>query len=94
MAGYEFEETYVQEDDESESSSKLITDGKQKLIGKVEGVLPGFRVASNSDYQLERCKKILDFFPCASKILFYVKSIFLLICGNLIDISHCGNLRM
>lgn len=51
--GYEFEEAYVQEDDEP--PSKLITDGKQKLIErKVEGVLPGFRVALNSDYQLER----------------------------------------
>ncbi|XP_023000780.1 G patch domain-containing protein TGH [Cucurbita maxima] len=52
-SGYEFEETYVQEDDEP--PSKLITDGKQKLIErKVDGVLPGFTVPSNSDYQLER----------------------------------------
>ncbi|CAK9330021.1 unnamed protein product [Citrullus colocynthis] len=52
-SGYEFEETYIQEDDEP--PSKLITDGKQKLIGKkLEGVLPGFRVALKSDYQLER----------------------------------------
>ena len=61
LAGYEFEETYIQEDDEP--PSKLITDGKQKLIGKkLEGVLPGFRVALKSDYQLERCKKRTDFY--------------------------------
>ncbi|XP_008453349.1 G patch domain-containing protein TGH isoform X2 [Cucumis melo] len=52
-SGYEFEETYVQEEDEP--PSKMITDGKQKLIGrKVEGVLLGFRIASKSDYQMER----------------------------------------
>lgn len=56
LAGYEFEETYVQEEDEP--PPKMITDGKQKLIGrKVEGVLLGFRIASKSDYQMERCKK-------------------------------------
>ncbi|KAI8019294.1 G patch domain-containing protein TGH [Camellia lanceoleosa] len=29
-------------------------DNKKKLTEKEQGVLPGFKVASNSDYQLER----------------------------------------
>ena len=44
-------DTYVQE---VEEPSKLMTDSKPKLLAKEAGVLPGFRVASNSDYQLER----------------------------------------
>lgn len=65
LAGYEFEETYVQEEDEP--PSKMITDGKQKLIGrKVEGVLLGFRIASKSDYQMERCKRKDILFPFVS----------------------------
>ncbi|GAV83575.1 Surp domain-containing protein/DUF1604 domain-containing protein [Cephalotus follicularis] len=48
---YDFEETDVQEDEEP---LRLGKDSKQKLIGKEQGVLPGFRVASNSDNHLER----------------------------------------
>lgn len=50
-AGFDFEETYVQE---VEQPSRLETDSKRKLVAKEQGVLPGFRVSSNSDYQLER----------------------------------------
>ncbi|GLT76532.1 hypothetical protein SLA2020_481850 [Shorea laevis] len=51
-SGYNFEETYVQEDEEQPSS--LRTDDKKKLVWKEQGVLPGFKVATNSDYQPER----------------------------------------
>ncbi|GKU95063.1 hypothetical protein SLEP1_g8469 [Rubroshorea leprosula] len=51
-SGYNFEETYVQEDEEQPSS--LHTDDKKKLVWKEQGVLPGFKVATNSDYQPER----------------------------------------
>lgn len=44
-------DTYVQE---VEEPSRLMTDSKQKLVAKEQGVLPGFRVASSSDYQLQR----------------------------------------
>ncbi|KAA8541144.1 hypothetical protein F0562_025110 [Nyssa sinensis] len=50
-SGYDFEETYVQE---IEEPSKLSIDNKKGLGGREQGVLPGFKVASNSDYQLER----------------------------------------
>lgn len=50
-SGYDFEETYVQE---IEEPSKHSLDNKKKLTEKEQGVLPGFKVASNSDYQLER----------------------------------------
>lgn len=49
---YDFEETYVQEVDEP--PVKLTVDSKQKLITNDRGILPGFRLASNADYQLER----------------------------------------
>ncbi|EEF50668.1 RNA binding protein, putative [Ricinus communis] len=48
---YDFEETCVEE---VEEPARISTDHKQKLVWKEQGVLPGFRVASNSDYQLER----------------------------------------
>ncbi|KAL6006939.1 hypothetical protein ACLOJK_032435 [Asimina triloba] len=49
-SGFEFEEVYVDEDEEP---SRLNKDIKQ-LLGKKEGVLSGFKVASDSEYQLER----------------------------------------
>ncbi|KAF3437303.1 hypothetical protein FNV43_RR20056 [Rhamnella rubrinervis] len=62
--GYNFEEKYVQEIDEP--STLTIEDSKRKLLTKEQGVLPGFRLASNSDYQLERFDPPLvpkDFVP-------------------------------
>lgn len=50
-SGYDFEETYVQE---IEEPTKQVVDKVKKRSGKEQGVLPGFKVASNSDYQLER----------------------------------------
>ncbi|KAM5571061.1 G patch domain-containing protein TGH [Rosa sericea] len=50
-SGYDFEETYVEDIDEP---TKLIMDSKQKSVRKEAGALSGFRLASNSDYQLER----------------------------------------
>ncbi|XP_043717423.1 G patch domain-containing protein TGH isoform X2 [Telopea speciosissima] len=50
-SGFDFEETYVQE---VEEPALMIPDNK-KMLGKNEqGVLPGFKVASNSDYKTER----------------------------------------
>ncbi|XP_065860664.1 G patch domain-containing protein TGH isoform X2 [Euphorbia lathyris] len=48
---YDFEETHVQEVEEPPRSS---TDHTPKLLWKEHGVLPGFRMTANSDYQLER----------------------------------------
>ncbi|XP_031276859.1 G patch domain-containing protein TGH [Pistacia vera] len=48
---FNFEDTYVQEDEEPSGPSK---DSRKKLLGREQGVLPGFIVASKSDYQLER----------------------------------------
>ncbi|PPD97767.1 hypothetical protein GOBAR_DD05228 [Gossypium barbadense] len=60
-AGYDFEETCVEEDEEpsrlsieSKQPSRLSIESKQKVVAKDQGVLPGFKVASVSDYQLER----------------------------------------
>ncbi|XP_057514476.1 G patch domain-containing protein TGH isoform X2 [Actinidia eriantha] len=50
-SGYDFEETYVQE---IEEPLELSIESKKMLSGKEQGVLPGFKVASTSDYQLER----------------------------------------
>ncbi|PQM37575.1 G patch domain-containing protein TGH [Prunus yedoensis var. nudiflora] len=50
-SGYDFEETYVEDIDEP---SRSIMEGKQKSVRKEPGVLSGFRLASNSDYQHER----------------------------------------
>ncbi|KAF8389834.1 hypothetical protein HHK36_024353 [Tetracentron sinense] len=50
-SGLDFEETYVQEVEEPSGMSR---DSKQKLVKNEQGVLPGFKNASNSDYQLER----------------------------------------
>ncbi|CAB4281217.1 unnamed protein product [Prunus armeniaca] len=50
-SGYDFEETYVEDIDEP---SRSITEGKQKSVRKEPGVLSGFRLALNSDYQHER----------------------------------------
>ncbi|KAK2986131.1 hypothetical protein RJ640_024680, partial [Escallonia rubra] len=50
-SGYAFEENYVQE---IEEPSRLAIENKKKSGEKGEGALPGFQVASNSDYQLER----------------------------------------
>lgn len=50
-SGYAFEETYVQE---IEEPTKQVVDKMKKRSGKEQGVLPGFKSASNSDYQLER----------------------------------------
>ncbi|PON62061.1 G-patch domain containing protein [Parasponia andersonii] len=62
---YDFEETYVQEIDEP--STKSMVDNKRKLIKNERGVLLGFRLASNADYQPERFDPPLvpkDFVPC------------------------------
>ena len=37
-----------------EPSTKVTVDSKQKLITYERGVLPGFRIASNAEYQPER----------------------------------------
>ncbi|KAI4335834.1 hypothetical protein L6164_014441 [Bauhinia variegata] len=61
--GYEFEETYLEEDEES---SNLSLENKKKLDKKHEGALPGFRVASNSDYRMDRFEAPVipkDFLP-------------------------------
>ncbi|XP_010265340.1 PREDICTED: G patch domain-containing protein TGH [Nelumbo nucifera] len=50
-SGYGFEETYVEE---VEEPSKMSRDHKQIMGKNEEGILPGFKVASKSDYQLER----------------------------------------
>ncbi|KAG8654276.1 hypothetical protein MANES_05G117300v8 [Manihot esculenta] len=50
---YDFEETIVQ-DQEVEEPPRPSTDHKPKLAWKEQGILPGFKVASKSDYQLER----------------------------------------
>lgn len=47
--GHEYEDTYVHE---VEEPSKL--EKKKKVNQKNQGNLPGFRVASNSDYKMER----------------------------------------
>ncbi|XP_021674990.2 G patch domain-containing protein TGH [Hevea brasiliensis] len=52
-SAYDFEETFVQ-DQEVEEPPRPSTDHQPKLAWKEQGVLPGFRVASNSDYALER----------------------------------------
>ncbi|CAN0902477.1 G patch domain-containing protein TGH [Linum grandiflorum] len=49
---YEFESTVVQELEDS--SKATIADPKHRLTWKEKGVLPGFKVASVSDYQMER----------------------------------------
>ncbi|KAK2663553.1 hypothetical protein Ddye_002127 [Dipteronia dyeriana] len=50
---YDFEDTIVQEV-EVEEPSGVTKDRRPRLFGKEQGVLPGFIVASKSDYQLER----------------------------------------
>lgn len=50
-SGYDFEETYVEDIDEP---TRSIMDSKQKSVQKEPGALAGFKLASNSDYQLER----------------------------------------
>lgn len=55
ILGYEFEEAYVQ--DEVEEPSMLALENTKKKDQKDQGYLPGFRVASNSDYKMERLLK-------------------------------------
>ncbi|KAK3040201.1 hypothetical protein RJ639_028913 [Escallonia herrerae] len=50
-SGYAFEENYVQE---IEEPSRLAIENKKMSGEKGDGALPGFKIASNSDYQLER----------------------------------------
>ncbi|CAK7323153.1 unnamed protein product [Dovyalis caffra] len=50
-SAYDFEDTHVQEDEEPLKSN---TENRPKLLWKEKGVLPGFKAASDSDYQLER----------------------------------------
>lgn len=50
-SGYDFEESYVEE---TEEPYKPMTENVKLLRNKEDGVLPGFKAASNSDYQLER----------------------------------------
>ncbi|XP_045832491.1 G patch domain-containing protein TGH isoform X1 [Trifolium pratense] len=62
--GYEFEETYVQE--EGEEPSVLTLENPKKKDQKEHGNLPGFKVTSNSDYKMERFEAPLipkDFVP-------------------------------
>ncbi|KAJ1394715.1 putative G patch domain-containing protein TGH [Sesbania bispinosa] len=61
--GYEFEDSYVQE---IEEPSKLTLENQKKKDQKDQSILPGFRVASNSDYKMERFEAPLipkDFVP-------------------------------
>ncbi|KAK7292125.1 hypothetical protein RIF29_07838 [Crotalaria pallida] len=61
--GYEFEDTYVQE---VEEPSKLSLENRKKKDRKDQDNLPGFTIASNSDYQMERFEAPLipkDFVP-------------------------------
>lgn len=51
-SGYNFEETYVQE--EVEEPSRLAIENQEKSIQKEQGRFPRFRTASNSSHQLER----------------------------------------
>lgn len=50
LGGFEYVGMEVQE----EEPSKEIPDKKLKLEYRKQGVLPGFKVASSSDYSLER----------------------------------------
>ncbi|RDY05564.1 G patch domain-containing protein TGH [Mucuna pruriens] len=61
--GYEFEDAYVQE---VEEPSTLSLENQRKKEKKDPGDLPGFRVASNSDYEMKRFEAPLipkDFVP-------------------------------
>ena len=49
--GYDFEDSYVRE---IEEPSMLAIESKEKVGEKEHGVLPGFKAASNFDYQLQR----------------------------------------
>ncbi|XP_039054391.1 G patch domain-containing protein TGH isoform X2 [Hibiscus syriacus] len=60
-AGYDFQETCMEEDEEpsslsieSKQPSRLSIESKQKVVARDEGVLPGFKIASVSVCQLER----------------------------------------
>ncbi|GAB2270203.1 hypothetical protein Dimus_005110 [Dionaea muscipula] len=56
-SGYDYEEIYVQEDEEPSTlatDNKQIVETRKMLAGKQHGVLPGFRVALTSSYQFER----------------------------------------
>ncbi|GAB2209559.1 hypothetical protein Droror1_Dr00026778 [Drosera rotundifolia] len=55
-SGFDYEVAYVQEDEEPLRlmDDKQIVDARRMLGEKPHGGLPGFRVASNSSYQLER----------------------------------------
>lgn len=54
MLGYDFEETLIEEAEEPAKLSIEPQNSRPRLTGKEHGILPGFRLASNSDYQLER----------------------------------------
>lgn len=49
-SGYDFE-AFVEE---IEEPTKLAIEDKKKTTVKQHGILPGFKSATNSDYQLER----------------------------------------
>ncbi|KAL8244195.1 hypothetical protein R6Q59_010453 [Mikania micrantha] len=51
-SGYDFE-AFVEEE-ESEEPTRLTIEDKKKSSSKEHGILPGFKAASNSDYQSER----------------------------------------
>ncbi|OWM90328.1 G patch domain-containing protein TGH isoform X2 [Punica granatum] len=53
-SGYDFEETLIEEAEEPSKVGIEVQDSRPRLTGKEHGILPGFRLASNSDYQLER----------------------------------------
>lgn len=52
--GYAFEETLIEEAEEPAKLSIELHNSRPRLTDKEHGILPGFRLASNSDYQLER----------------------------------------
>lgn len=53
-SGYDFEGTYVQEVEEVKEPSRLSIESTQTLSKKEQGLVPGFKTAANSDYQLQR----------------------------------------
>jgi G patch domain-containing protein 1 len=50
-AGYDFDQTYVIED---EQPARQSNDNRLRLTSKEHDVLPGFGAAKNSDYSMER----------------------------------------
>ncbi|KAK4801265.1 hypothetical protein SAY86_021752 [Trapa natans] len=53
-SGYDFEETLIEEAEEPAKLSIELHNNRPRLTDKEHGILAGFQLASNSDYQLER----------------------------------------